>query len=78
VYVIEEDQKANPRPIEVASMQGDLALIGEGLTAGDRVVVEGQFQLRPGSKVSIRPAEPRKPDASPGRAGGVSRDGGAP
>lgn len=78
VYVIEKDQKANPRPIKVASMQGDLALIAEGLTAGDQVVVDGQFQLRPGSKVAVRPAEPVKPEAPPGRSAGEARDGGAP
>ena len=43
------------RPIEVALTQADLSIIARGLKAGERVVSEGQSQLRPGSKVAPKP-----------------------
>ena len=32
-------------------MQDGVAVIQDGLTAGQRVVVDGQYKLKPGSKV---------------------------
>ncbi len=55
-YVIKEDQTVDVKPIEVELTQGDLTLIRSGLTVGEQVVVDGQNQLRPGSKVQARPA----------------------
>jgi multidrug efflux system membrane fusion protein len=55
-YVIQPDETVQPRPIDVEITEGDLALISRGLNEGERVVVEGQGQLRAGSKVSPRPA----------------------
>jgi multidrug efflux system membrane fusion protein len=56
-YVIGPDSKAVVRPVEVESVQGDMALIGKGLAPGETVVVEGQAQLRPGSRVAPKPVE---------------------
>ncbi len=55
VYVVGDDNTAAMRPIEVASIQGDTAAIDKGVSAGERVVTDGQNQLKPGSKVSVRP-----------------------
>jgi multidrug efflux system membrane fusion protein len=55
-YVVSPDATAVVRPIAVDSLQGDLALIASGLSAGEQVVVDGQAQLRPGSKVAPKPA----------------------
>jgi multidrug efflux system membrane fusion protein len=52
VYVI-EGKSAQNRPIEVASIEGEDAIIRKGLAPGDVVVTEGQNLLRPGAKVSI-------------------------
>ena len=35
---------------------GETAIVAKGLTAGDKVVSEGQNQLRPGARVQPRPA----------------------
>jgi multidrug efflux system membrane fusion protein len=67
-YVVGPDGTAAMKPIGVESMQGDLAILSHGLQVGDEVVVEGQAQLRPGAKVSTKPAP----------EGGGSTDGGAP
>ncbi|MDB4997658.1 MAG: putative Co/Zn/Cd efflux system rane fusion protein [Myxococcaceae bacterium] len=54
-YVVSNDRTVSPRPVEVASIEGDIALIAKGLSEGDVVVTDGQNQLKPGSKVSARP-----------------------
>jgi len=54
VYVIGPDDTVSPRPVEVESTQGDLAIFAKGLTPGERVVTDGQNQLRAGAKVATR------------------------
>jgi membrane fusion protein, multidrug efflux system len=55
-YVIQQDQTVQPRPIEVDTTEGALAIVGKGLSEGEQVVVDGQSQLRAGSKVIPRQA----------------------
>ncbi|ADO70956.1 efflux RND transporter periplasmic adaptor subunit [Stigmatella aurantiaca] len=57
VYVLGQDQTVQSRPVTVDLLQGDQAIITQGLQAGEAVVTEGQSQLRPGSKVAPRPME---------------------
>jgi len=52
VYVVGADQTAQMKPVEVELVTGDVAVLRSGVVAGDSVVVEGQRQLRPGSRVS--------------------------
>jgi len=54
VYVVQPDQTAALRTVEVETVQDQWAVIGKGIQAGDQVVVEGQNQLRPGAKVALR------------------------
>jgi multidrug efflux system membrane fusion protein len=56
VYVLNhsaQDNVAKRQNVKVAAMQGGLAVIDQGLTAGARVVVDGQYRLTDGSKVKI-------------------------
>jgi multidrug efflux system membrane fusion protein len=39
------------RPIRVAETQDGKAVIADGLAAGVRVVVDGQYKIKPGTKV---------------------------
>jgi membrane fusion protein, multidrug efflux system len=39
------------RPLRVAATRDGAALITNGLSADDRVVVDGQYRLRPGARV---------------------------
>ncbi|MDP9036196.1 MAG: efflux RND transporter periplasmic adaptor subunit [Myxococcota bacterium] len=55
-YVVDSDARAAVRPVVVDSLEGELAIIARGLSPGEQVVVEGQAQLRPGSKVSPKAA----------------------
>src|SRR5262249_15677310 len=50
-YVVQADNTVQPRPVEMSETQGDTAIITKGLKPGERVVADGQNQLRPGAKV---------------------------
>jgi multidrug efflux system membrane fusion protein len=51
-YVVDEETKTvQSRPISVIQVQDGTAVIGSGLAANQRVVVDGQYKLKPGSKV---------------------------
>jgi len=39
------------QPIKVAQIQDGVAVIDDGLAAGQRVVVDGQYKLKPGSTI---------------------------
>jgi multidrug efflux system membrane fusion protein len=52
-YVIKADNTAERRPLEIEATQDGIAVIGKGIALGERVVVDGQYRLTPGSKVRI-------------------------
>lgn len=67
VYVVNEDKTVALRPVQVDLIQGPLAVVQSGVKAGERVVTDGQNQLRAGAKVDPRPstaAAQQKPEAS--------------
>lgn len=53
VYLVRADNTVEARPVKVALTEGANTAIAEGLEPGDRVVTEGQLQLKPG--VAVRP-----------------------
>jgi multidrug efflux system membrane fusion protein len=55
-YVIKPDNTVERRAVEVASIQDGIAVVTKGLTAGERVVVDGQYRLTNGARVN--PAAP--------------------
>jgi len=55
VYVVGPDSTVSMRSVQVDTVQGPLTVIAQGVQAGDRVVVDGQNQLRVGAKVDPRP-----------------------
>jgi membrane fusion protein, multidrug efflux system len=52
-YVIKPDNTVENRPITVAQISDGQALIDKGLAANERVVVDGQYKLQPGTRVNI-------------------------
>jgi multidrug efflux system membrane fusion protein len=66
-WVIRPDGTAEVRPIKIATIQDDDALVSGGLAPGDRIVTSGQSRLRPGAKVAVSGAKVAlsKPAASP-------------
>jgi multidrug efflux system membrane fusion protein len=55
-YVIKPDDTAEMRVIKVHQIRDGVAVIDEGLAAGERVVVDGQYKLRPGVRVEAATA----------------------
>jgi multidrug efflux system membrane fusion protein len=52
-YVIKPDDTVERRAVDVASIQDGIAVVTKGLSAGERVVVDGQFRLTNGARVKI-------------------------
>jgi membrane fusion protein, multidrug efflux system len=62
VYVVNADSTVSMRAVTAGPSTGDLVSISKGLTAGERVVVDGADQLRDGAHVVV-------PGTAPGAAG---------
>jgi len=65
VYALDAQREARAQPVHVASIQDGIAVIDQGLKAGERVVVGGQYKLRPG----LRTVEYQAADAGAAKAG---------
>nr|WP_083340100.1 efflux RND transporter periplasmic adaptor subunit [Nitrosomonas communis] len=52
VYVIDEEEKAELRPVQASTWHGDEWLIDSGLHVGERVVVGGFHRVLPGTRVN--------------------------
>jgi multidrug efflux system membrane fusion protein len=64
VYQVQGDNTVKMQPIVVAGEVGDShVMVGSGIKAGEQVVTEGQFRLKPGSKV--KPLKPGEVPAAP-------------
>lgn len=57
VYLIDKDNKVAVRAIRTGSMQEGLRAVEDGLQAGDRVIVNGLQQIRPGMAVEATMVE---------------------
>lgn len=75
VYVVDSADMARQRAVSVERVAGNVTVIASGLTAGERVVTDGQSRLTPGAKVSIlsSAAAVASPGSTASRSGGTSR-----
>lgn len=73
-YVVKDDSTVTRRPIKVTHEDMQVAIIGEGLKEGERVVTDGASRLTEGGKVTVAdpaapapaaPVGPRGPRARP-------------
>jgi multidrug efflux system membrane fusion protein len=62
VYIIKDDSTVERREVQIAAVQDGMAVVTKGLSAGERVVVDGQYRLTEG--VRVKPSSP-----APGAAG---------
>ena len=60
VYVINQDDSAELRPVTIGQRHGDLVVIAHGVNEGERVVINGQLGVTPGGKVQITAPGPKK------------------
>lgn len=75
VYVVDAQNKAQVRRIELGQSTPSTAVIVEGLKEGELVISEGLQRVRPGETVSPGPATP--PPAAPGAASQNATSGSA-
>jgi membrane fusion protein, multidrug efflux system len=57
-FVIKSDDTVEIRAVKVGQIEQGQALIEDGLQAGERVVVDGQYKLQAGARVKIDAAAP--------------------
>jgi multidrug efflux system membrane fusion protein len=65
-YVVQPDSTVKMTPVKLGDEAGDSTiLVTSGLNLGDKVVTEGQFRLKPGSKVqALAPGEAAPPTSA--------------
>jgi RND family efflux transporter MFP subunit len=61
VMTVNAENTVVPKPVELGEMHGALRVIQSGLTADDKVVVNGLMRARPGSKVTPQVVDLTKP-----------------
>jgi len=54
IFVVKADDTVEARPVVVTVRQDQIAVIRQGVQAGETVVTDGQLRLSPGAKVRIK------------------------
>lgn len=67
VFLAGKDNKAEERKVSATRTQGTAWVVSEGLRPGDRIIVQGTANLRPGQPVKPVPANSPQTVAPPGR-----------
>ncbi len=57
VMTVDADNKVVPKPVQLGGLHDGMRVITEGITAEDRIVVEGLLRARPGATVAPHTAE---------------------
>lgn len=73
VYVVNQQDVAEVRPVVQAGTYQGLTIVKQGLKPGERVIVEGQLRVAPNSKVAVQstlPAGAPAKSSAPGQSGG--------
>jgi membrane fusion protein, multidrug efflux system len=61
-WVVKDDGTVDQRPIETTMINTDLSIATKGLSGGERVVINGQYRLQPGTRVDA--TSPASADAA--------------
>jgi multidrug efflux system membrane fusion protein len=77
VYVVDANNTATTRAVATGLQLNDQTVITKGLTAGERVVIDGQSKLNPGSEVAIVGPTGDTTSARLGANGGTPDAGGS-
>jgi membrane fusion protein, multidrug efflux system len=75
VYVINADNTVSVHPVRTGPIDGDITAINSGLSAGDRVVIDGTDRLRDGLKVIVASDQAAAPSSAPGANRGQGPQG---
>ncbi len=63
-WVVKADNTVEQRPIEATAVDNDVSIATKGVNEGERVVVNGQYRLQPGTRVDPKPAAAATADNS--------------
>jgi len=74
-FVVKNDMSVEMRKLAVGQVDKGMALIEKGLNAGERIVVDGQFKLQPGSR--IKPVDTGRVEEADSPTNGSTRKTGA-
>lgn len=72
VYVLKRDQTVSAQPVTIGPSVGGFTEVRSGVAAGQRVIVDGQSRLAPGSHVTVAPES----GPSQGAGQGVGQEAG--
>ncbi len=75
VYVVNADNTVSVRPIKIGPSDGPMAAVTSGLSAGERVVVDGTDRLRDGARVIVPAAASSGPATAGTAAPGAQSPG---
>ncbi|GAA0567654.1 efflux RND transporter periplasmic adaptor subunit [Caenispirillum bisanense] len=70
VYVVDGEDKAQPRPVTAGALVDGARVIEAGLATGDRVITGGVIKVRPGAPVQAVSATAAAPDGGTGTGTG--------
>ncbi|MDS4026663.1 MAG: efflux RND transporter periplasmic adaptor subunit [Candidatus Contendobacter sp.] len=56
VYVVEADNQAEVKPVQVGDFFGDQWIVTSGLSGGEQVIVDGAIKVRPGAPIKVVPS----------------------
>jgi membrane fusion protein (multidrug efflux system) len=79
VFVLDADNKAEQRRIQLGQSTSTVAAVTSGLSVGEKVIVEGLQRVRPGQPVAPGPASAliqSSMNANPEEGGGATKGGG--
>src|SRR4029450_3712418 len=69
VYVVNDQNEVRSRPIQVGALHDGLRVIEAGVQKGERVIVNGLLQVRPG--ITVEPKLVDMPVSVAGQEGGT-------
>ncbi len=72
VYLVDTNNTAQMRPVQIALTQGSTVVIASGLKGGDKVVTDGQEKLQAGMRVAPQAPAHQKSGSSSGNIGSQS------
>jgi len=52
-YIVKPDSTVQAKPLKVGQITDGVAIVEDGVAAGDRVVTAGQYRLQPGARVAV-------------------------
>ncbi len=67
VFVVKPDFTVESRPVTVARTFGDLAVVAQGVTPGEKVVTDGQLNLLTGVHVELKGEQPQNAPVKSGQ-----------